>query len=347
MSRDAEKARPAMKAPGGPATKRQILQFGTVALALLFVGPSRVAEPEQPTKVFRIVELNPTAGFGESQRAFRQALRGLGYVHGENILIEDRFAAGSEDRLREYAAEAVGLKVDVIVAISSSAVQAATNATKTLPIVAVDLESDPVAGGFVANLARPGGNVTGVFLDLPELNGKQLQLLKEAIPGITRVAVLWNPTVSPTPLRAAEGAARALGLQLQIVAAQRPSDFDSAFSAAVRGRNAALMVIPSPMFGGARSKLIGDLATKHRLPTTSMLSSYTDAGLLMSYGVNVANLFSQAAAYVDKILKGAKPGDLPVQRPVRFEMIVNLKIAKALGLTIPPSVLSRADRVVE
>ena len=323
----------------------RLIGLAVILTATLTFAPLAAAA-QQPTKVFRIVELNPTPAPQEQQRVFRQALRELGYVQGENILIEDRFAAGSEDRLHEYAAEAVRLKVNVIVAISSSAIRAATNATKTVSIVGLDLESDPVASGFINSLARPGGNLTGVFLDLPELTGKGLELLKEAIPGIISVAVLRDPALNPAPLRAAEVAARSLGLQLQIVEARGPSEFESAFRAAVRGRNRALMVIPSPMFGAHR-KLIGDLAAKHRLPTTSILSGYTEAGLLMSYGPNLFGLYSQAATYVDKILKGAKPGDLPVQRPARFESFVNLKTAKALGLTIPQSVLVRADQVIE
>jgi len=320
--------------------------LGTIAFALIVFVTPLVAQPHQQTKIFRIVELNPTPAPQEQQRVFREALRELGYVRGENILIEDRFAAGSEARLREYAAEAVRLKVDVIVAISSSAVRAATNATKTIPIVGLDVESDPVASGFVASFARPGGNVTGVFLDLAELSGKQLQLLKEAIPGIARVAVLRDPHQDPAPLRAVEVAARSLGLQLQIVEARGPSDFEGAFRAAVTGRNGGLLVIPSPLLAGHR-KLLGDLAAKHRLPATSIFSHYTEAGLLMSYGPSIYDLFRQAATYVDKILKGAKPEALPVQRPVRFEMIVNLKTARTIGLTIPPSLMLRADRVVE
>src|SRR6266567_6658209 len=290
-----------MTAPTGLATRRRIVHLGAVALALVLIAGPLVAAPQQPTKVFRIVELNPTAAPQEQQKVFRQALRELGYVQGENILIEDRFAAGSEDRLRDYAAESVRLKADVIVAISSSAIQAGTNATKTIPIVGLDLESDPVASGFVASLARPGGNLTGVFVDLPELFGKGLQLLKEEIPGIARVAVLRDPSLNPAPLRAAEVAARSLGLQLQIVEARGPSDLESAFRATVKGRNSALMVIPSP---GFHVKLIADLATKHRLPTTSIFPHYAEAGLLMSYGPNLYGLFRQAATYVDKILKG-------------------------------------------
>jgi ABC-type uncharacterized transport system substrate-binding protein len=298
------------------------------------------AEPQQSAKTFRIVEINPGVP-QEQQRVFREALRELGYVQGQNILIEDRFAAGSEDRLQEYAAEAVRLKADVIVAISSSAIRAAT---KTIPIVGLDLESDPVASGFIASLARPGGNLTGIFVDLPGLTGKGLELLKEAIPGIARVAVLRDPALSPAMLRAAEGAARSLGLQLQIVEARAPKEYEGVFRVAVKGRNSALLVIPSPRFD---RRLLGELATKHRLPTTSIFPHYTEAGLLMSYGPNLYGLFSQAATYVDKILKGAKPEDLPVQRPARFEMVINLKTAKALGLTIPPSLLARADQLIQ
>jgi putative ABC transport system substrate-binding protein len=322
------------------------LRLGSVALALVLVAPPLVAEPRQPTKVFRIVELNPASAPEEQQRVFRQALRELGYIQGENILIEDRFAAGSEERLRAYAAEAVRLKVDAIFAVSSAAMRASTNATKTIPIVGLDIASDPVASGFVASLARPGGNVTGIFVDLPELFGKALQLLTETIPGVTRLAVLRDPNLDPTPLRATEVAARLLGLQLQIVEARGPSDFESAFSAIVEGRNSALMVLPSPRFSAPQRTPIGDLAIQHRLPTTSILSIYTEGGLLMSYGPNLYGLFRQAATYVDKILKGVKPRDLPVQRPVRFELVLNLKTAQALGLTIPPTVLFLSDEVI-
>ena len=346
MSEDGWKVIPAMKAPAASETRRWILHLGGVALALVAFTPLLAAQAQQPTKVFRIVELNPIDAPQEAYRVFRQALRELGYVQAENILIEDRFAAGSEDRLRDYAIEAVRLRVDVIVAISSSAVKAATKATKTIPIVGLDLESDPVASGFVASLARPGGNVTGLFLDLPELAAKRLELLKEAIPRIARVAVLWDPSMNTVPLRATEVAARSLGLHLQIVEARRPSDFEGAFRAAVNGRNRALMVIQSPMFA-SHPKLIVDLAAKHRLPTTSIFSYFTEAGLLMSYGPNLNDLFRQAATYLDKILRGARPSELPVQRPTRFELIVNVKAAKALGLTMPPSLLLRADQVIE
>jgi putative ABC transport system substrate-binding protein len=322
---------------GWPAAYRVV-----VVVLILLISPL-VAEPQPPTRIFRIVELNPGVP-QEQQQVFRRALRELGYVPGRNIVIEDRFAAGSDDRLREYAAEAVRLKVDVIVAISSAAILAATSATKTIPIVGLDLESDPVASGFIASLARPGGNLTGMFVDLPELTGKGLELLKEAIPGIVRVGVLRDPALDPALLRVTEPAARALGLQLQLVEARGTSGLDSAFSAAVKGRNGALMVIPSPRFD---RKVLSELAVKHRLPTTSIFPHYAEAGLLMSYGPNLYDLFTRAATYVDRILKGARPGDLPVQRPARFEMVINARTATALGIAIPQSLRLRADRVVD
>ena len=215
-----------MRASTGSVIRRRIALLGAVAAVLVAGLP--VAEPQQPTKAFRIMELNPGAP-QEQQKVFRQALRDLGYVQGQNILIEDRFAAGNDDRLHDYAAEAVRMKVDVIVAISSAAIRAATNAAKAIPIVGLDLESDPVASGFIASLARPGGNLTGVFVDLPELTGKGLELLKEAIPGVARVAVLRDPTLNPALLPAAEAAARSLGLRLQIVEARAPNEYDGAF----------------------------------------------------------------------------------------------------------------------
>ena len=309
-----------------------------------------LAAEAQPAKVLRIAELSPIPpelASGPVARVFRQSLRELGWIEGENIVIEKRYAAGSDERLREYAMALVRLNVDVIFSVSSSAVQAARNATKTIPIVAVDLESDPVASGFTASLARPGGNVTGFFLDLPELNGKRPELLKQAIPGLSRVALLWDPSMDPVPLRASEAAARSLGLRLQIVEARGPSDFERAFRLAAKG-NRAVMVGQSPVLeNDVHRKQIVDLAAKHRLPAISSFSRGPEAGLLMSYGPNLNDLFRQAATYVDKILRGAKPGELPLQRPTRFDLVVNLKTAKALGLTIPPLILLRADQVIE
>jgi putative ABC transport system substrate-binding protein len=327
---------------GNPASRRAMLVCGAVAISLL-AGP-RHAEPQPSTnKVFRIVELNPGAPQAQ-QSVFRQALRELGYIQGQNLLVEDRFAAGSDSRLDEYAAEAARLKFDVIVAISSAAIRAAARASKAIPIVGLDLESDPVASGFIASLGRPGGNLTGVFVDLPELMGKSLELLKEAIPGITRVAVLRDPTLNPALLAAAEAAARSLALQLQKVEARAPGEYQKAFREARAGRCQALLIIPSPRFDRA---LLAEGAARHRLPAMSLFPHYTDAGLLMSYGPNLYSLFSQAATYVDRILKGAKPGDLPVQRPARFEMVINMKTARSLSVTLPQSLLLRADRVID
>lgn len=210
----------------------------------------------------------------------------------------------------------------MILAVSSAAVRAATNATKAIPIVGLDLESDPVTSGFVASLARPGGNLTGFFLDLPELNGKRLELLKETIPGIARVAFLWDPTMDPAPRRAAAVAARQLALSLEMVEARGPSDLDGAFRAAVREGCRALMVHESPMLS-TQPQLVAALTVKHRLPTTGIFSFFTEAGMLMSYGPNLNALFCQAATYVDRILKGARPGNLPVQRPTKFELVIN------------------------
>jgi putative ABC transport system substrate-binding protein len=313
-----------------------------------------VVEGQQKGKVYRVIELNPIppATPGTQQLAngpykvFRQALRELGYVQGMNIVVEDRFAGGSEERLREYAAEGVRLKADVILAVSSAAVRMAANATKTIPIVGLDLESDPVASGLVASLARPGGNLTGFFLDLPELNGKRLELLKEAIPGIARVAFLLDATMDSAPRRAAEIAARQLGLSLQLVEARGARDLEGALHAAVRGGSRALMIHESPLLS-TQPQRIADLTVKHRLATTGIFAHVAEAGILMSYGPNLNELFRQSATYVDRILKGTGPGDLPVQRPAKFDLVINLKTAKALGLTIPPSLLLRADQIIE
>jgi putative ABC transport system substrate-binding protein len=264
-------------------------------LLLTLLAPLTAAA--QPTgRVLRIGELSPIppeGGSGQPPKIFRQGLRELGWIEGENIVIEKRYAAGSDDRLREYAAELVRLNVDVIFAVGSSAVRVIRSATKKIPIVALDLESDPIASGLVAGLARPGGNLTGFFLDLPQLSGKRLELLKETIPGISRVAVLWDPPMDPVPLRASEAAARSLNLHLQVVEARGPNDFERAFSLAAKG-NRALVVSQSPMFD-VHQQLLVDLAAKHRLPTTSIFSRAAEAGFLMSYGPNIDDLFRQAA----------------------------------------------------
>ena len=277
----------------------------------------------------------------------RQGLHEFGYVEGQNIAIEYRSAEGHLDRLPTLAAELVRLKVDVIVAPGQAAVQAAKQATKTIPIVTMG-GFDPVATGLVASLARPGGNITGTITLSAELIGKRLELLKETLPTVSRVAVLTssaNPA-SASWLKETDGAARSLGLQLQFLEVRVLSDFDSAFAAAIRERARALIELPSPIFHQNRKQIV-DFAVQRRLPTLFHSRDFVDAGGLMSYGANSTDLRRRAAAYVDKILKGAKPEDLPVEQPTRFELVINLKTAKALGLTIPQSILIRADKLIE
>jgi ABC-type uncharacterized transport system substrate-binding protein len=265
-------------------------------------------------------------------------------------VIEYRDAEGKPERLSALAAELVALKVDVIVAAGAPHALAVKQTTRTIPIVFA-VAADPVTDGLVTSLARPGGNVTGLSSFGPELVGKRLELLRQAVPGVSRVAVLWQPGGSgertdKDMLKRAEVAARALGVRLQFVEARGPADIDRAFSDMTRERADALIVLGSPMFFAERRRLV-DLAAKHRLPALYSARDSVDAGGLMSYGQNFADLFRRAATYVDKILKGAKPADLPVEQPTKFELVINLRTAKALGLTIPPSLLARADQVIE
>ncbi len=278
--------------------------------------------------------------------AFRQGLRDLGYVEGQNIAFVYRYADGKLERLPALAAELVRLQVDIIVVDAGPAIRAAQHATETIPIV-FPSAGDPVGLGFVASLARPGGNTTGVSFSGPELNGKRLELLKAAVPGVTRVAYLWahGGPGAPRALQEMETAARALGVQLHPVEVREPSPFDHAFAIMAETHADALITQPSPVFFGRRTELV-DLTARMRLPGIFPEREFAEAGGLMAYGVNVPANFRRAATYVDKILKGAKPADLPVEQPMRFELVINLKTAKALGLTIPPSVLFLADEVI-
>jgi putative ABC transport system substrate-binding protein len=282
--------------------------------------------------------------------AFLQGLRDLGYVEGRNVVIEYRSAEGKLERYPALVAELVALKVDVIFVPGTPAALAAKQATRTLPIVFA-AAADPVADGLVTSLAQPGGNVTGLSSFSPELVGKRLELLKQAVPGVSRVAVLWQPggqgeRTDKDLLKRADVAARALGVQLQVVEVRGPADFDRAFSDITRARAGALTVLGTPMFFTERRRLV-DLAAKNRLPAVYGTRDYVDVGGLMAYGPNTADLVRRAATYVDKILKGAKPADLPVEQPTKFELLINLKAAKALGLTIPQSLLQRADEVIQ
>ncbi len=280
-------------------------------------------------------------------REFQQGLRELGYIEGKNIAFEYRTVEGKEDRLPELAAELVRRKVDVIVAPGGSPARAAKNATKTIPIVIMQ-GSDPVATGLVASLARPGGNVTGITTIDVELTGKRLELLKETFSGVSRVAVLVradNPGAA-SRLKETEVAARALGLGLHLLEVRSPNDFDSAFQTAITRRAHALIELPNPLFH-YRRKLIVEFAAKNRLPSIFHSGDFVEAGGLMCYGEGNANALRRVVSYVDKILKGTKPADLPVEQPTKFELVINLKTAKQIGLTIPQSVLYRANKVIK
>jgi ABC-type uncharacterized transport system substrate-binding protein len=266
-------------------------------------------------------------------------------VEGENIAIEWRWAQGKNERYPDLAAELVKLKVDIIVAATTPGAQAAQRATKTIPIV-MGFASDPVAGGLVANLARPGGNITGLGVPTSEMAGKRLQLLREVVPTVARIAVLIDPSQPDTDLRETEAAARALGVPLQVWKVRSGGELDRTFTAIVRARAAGIIILPGSTTFAYRAH-IAQLAVKHRLPTSAWARDLTETGSLMSYGANQHDVVRRAAYFVDKILKGAKPADLPVEQPTKFDLVINLKTAKALGLTIPPSLLQRADQVIE
>ena len=279
--------------------------------------------------------------------AFREGLRELGYVEGQTIEIESRWAEGNYDRLPGLAADLVRLKVAVIVTYGTPASQAAKRATATVPIVMAAI-IDPLASGLVTSLARPGENLTGQSMMSPDLVEKQLEILKEVVPKVSRVALLHNPANpgNAPQVRHAQDAARALGVRLQLLGARGPSEIDSAFAAMTNEQAGAVIVLVDAMLQDNRTR-IADLAARHRLPAVYGLSDYAEAGGLLAYGPNRLDMFRHAATYVDKILKGVKPGDLPVERPNKFALVLNLKTAKALGLTIPPPLLQRADQVIE
>jgi putative ABC transport system substrate-binding protein len=319
-----------------------------VALALLAVPLA--ARAQQAPKIARIGYLSPStpAAVAQNLAAFRQELRELGHVEGKTFVLELRYAEARVERLPDLARELVSLKVDVIITATDVAIAAVKRETQMIPIVMAN-SSDPVGAGFVASLARPGGNVTGLSTISLELTGKRLELLKEAVPGLSRVALLWNPGVRGDTLqyKEAEGVARALGLSLQSVEVVLAEDLDRAFSAITEQRAQALTVTgPSPVTFSNRAK-IATFAQRNRLPSIYGGREFVVAGGLMSYGPSDLDSFRRAATYVDKILKGAKPGDLPIQQATRFELVINLKTAKALDLTIPQSVLVRADEIIQ
>ena len=326
--------------------KKKIFLSGVAILMLAFV---HIADA-QPKKVARIGFLAPATrtGYQHHTDAFLQGLRELGYVEGQNIVVEYRWADGNFERLPELAAELVRLNVDVIVAAVTQASLAAKNATGTIPIVMVAV-ANPVDSGLIASLARPGANITGTSSMTDEVVGKQLELLKETFPKISQVAALWNPAnpvFQAIQRRETEVTARALGLQLHFLEAGGPDDIERAFAAMAKERTKALLVLIDPVFTSNR-KRIADLAAKQRLPTVSGIREYVEAGCLIAYGPSFPDMYRRAAYYVDRILKGTKPADLPVEQPTKFELVINLKTAKQIGLTIPQSVLYRADKVIK
>jgi putative ABC transport system substrate-binding protein len=305
------------------------------------------ARAQQPEKVPRIGYLGSSSASARDE-VFRQGLRELGYVEGKNIVIEYRFAEGKFDRLPDLATELVQLKTDVIVAQATQASLAAKGATKTIPIVMCNV-SDPVGSGLVASLARPGANITGTASMTAEVVGKSLALLKETVPNLSRVAVLWNPDnaiFQAQMLRETQIAAAALGVELQTFGTRGADEFDRAFAAISRARVGALLVLADTILIFHRAQIV-DFAEKSRLPAMYGTREYAADGGLMAYGPNYDDVNRRAATYVDKILKGAKPADLPVELPTKFEFVINAKTAKALGLTVPPSLLARADEVIE
>jgi putative ABC transport system substrate-binding protein len=320
---------------------------GLVAIGVAFALFGAVATAQQPTKVPRIgylaVSLSANAARTE---AFRQGLRDLGYVEGKNIVIEWRSREGKSERVPALAAELVRLKVDIIITSGSGVTRSAKETTVTIPIVMTN-DGDPVGDGFVASLARPGGNITGLSTLAPEISGKQLELLKEIVPKLSRVAVFGTSTRpgNAQSLREVELAAGAFKVQLQYLDVLDPKDIATAFRAASKGRADAVLALASPTLLSQRTQ-ITELAVKSRLPAIYWRSDFVEDGGLMSYATSLTDLSRRAATYVDKILKGAKPADLPVEQPIKFEFIINLKAAKQIGLTIPPNVLARADKVI-
>jgi len=322
--------------------------FCLLITVLLITAPP--AGAQQPGKVYRVGYLAPRSPSAETvsvrRKAFREGLRELGYIEGQNLVIVERFAEGKLDRYPHLAAELVRLNLDVIFAFTLPAVQALKKTTMTIPIVSVS--GDPVRYGLVASLAHPGGNITGLANLTPELAGKRLELLKRILPQVSLVAVLWNPDSPGAGLRMREmeTAAKSLGIELQSVEVKRSNDFEGAFRAMKEQRASAFVNIRS-VFVMNKLKRIVELATENRLPAMYDGRLFPEAGGLMSYGTVIADLDRRAATYVDKILKGAKPADLPIEQPTKFELVINLKTAKQIGLTIPPQVLYRADKVIE
>jgi putative ABC transport system substrate-binding protein len=332
---------------GRTIQKRRWAGLFAIVLAVTFGGA--VAQAQQPARIPQIGILSPVSGsvFPARVEAFRQRLRELGYIEGQNIAIEYRYTEGKGDRLPDLVAELVRLKVDIIVTIGPGPTLAAKKASGTIPIVFAGA-SDPVGTGIVSSLARPGGNITGLSLMAPDLDGKRLELLKEAFPSVARVAFLWNPSGSRgnPAFTVMEAAAKALGVKLLSLEVRSLDDFEGAFARATKERAQALITTTGALINSQQRRVL-DFAAKNRLPAIYHYSEFAEAGGLMSYGPDNTDVWRRAADFVDKILKGAKPADLPVAQPSKFELIINMNAAKQIGLTIPPNVLARADRVIK
>ena len=325
------------------------MHLATLALVLVLLGVPRSTEAQPAEKLWRVGYLSSSAAERERARftAFQQGLRELGYLEGKRILIEQRYAEGKFERLPELAAELARLKVDVFVVAGAPAANEAKKTTSVTPIVVIAV-ADPVGLGLVASLARPGGNITGLSDFNTGVVAKRLELLREVVPSVSRVAVLLNPTnpSNPPQLKLTQAAAAAMAVTLLAFEAKGADEIDRAFAAIKTERPGALIIIGDPMLGSHRKRIV-ELSGQNRLPAIYWVREFSDAGGLMSYGANFDDLWRRAATYVDKILKGAKPGDLPVEQPTKFELVINLRTAKAMGLTIPPSLLLRADQVIE
>jgi putative ABC transport system substrate-binding protein len=326
---------------------RKIFDNLSLCALLFLLSVPAIAQQSQKAPRIGFLGVSSSSAYSGYIDAFRKGLRELGYVEGQNIAIEYRYGDGKRDRLPDLSADLIRLKVDIIMVSGSLAIGALKNATKTIPIVMTSVE-EPVAQGFVDSLARPGGNITGLTNLAPELSGKRLELVKETLPKIDRVAVLWDPE-GPGPavaFKETQAVAPSMSLQLQSLQVRSPNDFEGAFKAASAERSGALIVLQSFLTNAHRHRIV-DLARTHRLPGMYTQMEYVEVGGLMSYAPSYTDIYRRAAIYVDKILKGAKPADLPVEQPMKFEFIVNLKTAKQIGLTIPPNVLARADRVIK
>jgi putative tryptophan/tyrosine transport system substrate-binding protein len=329
----------------GNSKKIRFIGFALCSMLFAFCSSAEAQQPGKPPRIGFIMA--DSSGSDPRVDAFRQGLRELGYVEGKNIAVEYRFAEGKEERLLKHVDELVGQKMEIIVTDGTAVTRALKNATKTIPIVMAS-DGDPVGNKFVASLARPGGNVTGLANLLAGLSGKRLEILKDAVPGTSRFGIIWNPEnpASITGFKETQVAAQSLGVQLQSLEVKGPNDFESAFQGAKKGQVGALTVVSDSVMFAHRIRML-ELAAKQRLPTMHTQSLWVQDGGMISYGTYFPDLYRRAATYVDKILKGAKPGDLPVEQPTKFELVINLKAAKQIGLTIPQSVLYRADKVIK